>query len=143
MVLVPLTGILPFGSIFIELYFLFTSAWQHKFYYVYGFLLLVFVILVVVTMCSTIVACYFLLNAENYHWQWTSFAAGGSVGFYMFVYSLYYFYAKTNMHGLLQTVFYFGYQAMQSIVVSAICGTVGFLASNWFTRTIFRNVKID
>ncbi len=44
--LVPLSGILPFGSIFIEMYFMFSSFWNYKFYYVYGFLLLVFVILV-------------------------------------------------------------------------------------------------
>ena len=47
-------------------------------YYVYGFMLLVFLILVVVTVCVTVVATYFLLNAENYRWQWTSFAAAFS-----------------------------------------------------------------
>lgn len=47
-------------------------------YYVYGFFLLVFLILIIVTICVTIVASYFLLNAENYHWHWTSFGAGAS-----------------------------------------------------------------
>lgn len=47
-------------------------------YYVYGFMLLVFVILMIVTVCVTIVGTYFLLNAENYHWQWTSFCAAAS-----------------------------------------------------------------
>ena len=27
-------GVLPFGSIFIEMYFTFTSFWNYKFYYV-------------------------------------------------------------------------------------------------------------
>ena len=31
--LIPLAGVLPFGSIFIELYFVFTSYWNYKFYY--------------------------------------------------------------------------------------------------------------
>jgi MFS family permease len=44
-----LTGVLPFGSIFMEMYFIFTSVWNYKFYYVYGFMLLVYVILAVVT----------------------------------------------------------------------------------------------
>ena len=35
-----LGGILPFGSIFIEMYFIFTSFWAYKIYYVYGFMLL-------------------------------------------------------------------------------------------------------
>ncbi len=57
-------GVLPFGSIFIEMYFIFTSFWNYKFYYVYGFMLLVYVILIIVTVCVTIVATYCLLNAE-------------------------------------------------------------------------------
>jgi hypothetical protein len=32
-------------------------------------MLLVYLILVVVSVCTTIVAVYFVLNAENYHWQ--------------------------------------------------------------------------
>ena len=39
-VIVLVGGILPFGSIFIEMYFIFTSFWAYKIYYVYGFMLL-------------------------------------------------------------------------------------------------------
>jgi len=42
---IPVAGLLPFGSIFIEMYFMFTSFWSYKFYYVYGFVLLVYIIL--------------------------------------------------------------------------------------------------
>ena len=83
-VIVAVGGILPFGSIFIEMYFIFTSFWAYKIYYVYGFMLLgngywqlnkktyfnfsisVFLILLTVTVCVTIVCTYFLLNAEDY-----------------------------------------------------------------------------
>lgn len=67
-VIVLLGGILPFGSIFIEMYFIFTSFWAYKIYYVFGFMLLVVLILAVVTTCVTIVCTYFLLNAEDYRW---------------------------------------------------------------------------
>lgn len=86
-VIIALGGILPFGSIFIEMYatscfssksranypltsryFIFTSFWAYKIYYVYGFMLLVVLILIVVTVCVTIVCTYFLLNAEDYRW---------------------------------------------------------------------------
>ena len=40
-----------------------------RFYFVYHFMLLVYLILLVVSVCTTIVAVYFVLNAENYHWQ--------------------------------------------------------------------------
>jgi endosomal membrane protein EMP70, putative (fragment) len=66
-----LGGILPFGSIFIEMYFIFTSFWAYKIYYVYGFMLLVFLILTTVTICVTIVCTYFLLNSEDYRWYRT------------------------------------------------------------------------
>ncbi|ODM87817.1 Transmembrane 9 superfamily member 3 [Orchesella cincta] len=95
-IIVSLGGVLPFGSIFIEMYFIFTSFWAYKIYYVYGFMLLVFLILLVVTICVTIVCTYFLLNAEDYRWQWTSFFAAASTSGYVYLYSIYYFIFKTN-----------------------------------------------
>lgn len=61
-----LGGLLPFGSMFIEMYFVFTSFWNYKFYYVYGFMMLVYIMLIIVTMCTSVVGTYFLLNAEDY-----------------------------------------------------------------------------
>lgn len=61
-------GILPFGAIFIEMYFVFTAFWNYKFYYVYGFMLLAFIILTIVTVCVTIgVLCCFVLPSAL--WQ--------------------------------------------------------------------------
>ena len=34
-----ISGILPFGCIFIEVFFIFASIWSYKYYYVYGFLI--------------------------------------------------------------------------------------------------------
>ena len=91
-----LSGLLPFGSIFIETYFVFTSFWNYKFYYVYGFMLAVFGIMCVVVACVTIVATYLLLNAEDHRWQWHAFFAGASPALYVFVYSIYYFLFRTE-----------------------------------------------
>lgn len=63
-----LGGLLPFASIFIEMYFIFTSFWTYKIYYVYGFMFLVFLILLVVSACVSIVSTYFLLNSEDHRW---------------------------------------------------------------------------
>lgn len=104
-----LAGVLPFGSIFIEMYFMFTAFWSYKFYYVYGFLLLMFVILSLVTISTTIVAIYVTLNAENYHWQWTAFAAAASSSIYVLLYSVFYYWFKTQMTGFLQSAYYFSY----------------------------------
>ncbi|CAI9765315.1 unnamed protein product [Fraxinus pennsylvanica] len=136
-------GLLPFGSIFIEMYFVFTSFWNYKVYYVYGFMLLVFLILIIVTVSVTIVATYFLLNAENYHWQWTSFLSAASTTVYVYLYSIYYYYAKTKMSGFFQTSFYFGYTLMFCLGLGILCGAVGYLGSNLFVRRIYRNIKCD
>ncbi|KMT20136.1 hypothetical protein BVRB_1g001520 [Beta vulgaris subsp. vulgaris] len=136
-------GLLPFGSIFIEMYFVFTSFWNYKVYYVYGFMLLVFLILVIVTVCVTIVGTYFLLNAENYHWQWTSFFSAASTAIYVYLYSIYYYHVKTKMTGFFQISFYFGYTMMFCLGLGILCGAVGFLGSNLFVRRIYKNIKCD
>jgi len=142
-VIVALGGILPFGSIFIEMYFIFTSFWAYKIYYVYGFMLLVFLILLTVTVCVTIVCTYFLLNAEDYRWQWTSFLSAASTAGYVYFYSFYYFFFKTKMYGFFQTTFYFGYMAVFSFGLGLLCGTVGYLGTALFVRKIYGTVKID
>ncbi|URD90016.1 Myb-like DNA-binding domain [Musa troglodytarum] len=150
-------GLLPFGSIFIEMYFVFTSFWNYKIqkilttwlinfgqvYYVYGFMLLVFLILIIVTICVTIVGTYFLLNAENYHWQWTSFFSAASTAVYVYLYSIYYYHVKTKMSGFFQTSFYFGYTLMFCLGLGILCGAVGYLGSTLFVRRIYRNIKCD
>ena len=68
MVIILMGGLLPFGSIFIEMYFIFTSFWTYKIYYVYGFMFLVFGIMLVVSACVAVVSSYFLLNSEDHRW---------------------------------------------------------------------------
>ena len=140
---IPVAGVLPFGSIFIEMYFIFTAFWSYKFYYVYGFMLLVYAILSMVTICTTIVAVYFVLNSENYHWQWISFLSAGSTAGYVFLYSIYYFLYKTQMTGLLQVSYYFGYMLLFCFALFLMCGTIGSWGATIFVKKIYRNVKID
>lgn len=98
------------------------SSVASQVYYVYGFMLLVFVILIIVTICVTIVGTYFLLNAENYHWQWTSFFSAASTALYVYLYSIYYYHVKTKMSGFFQTSFYFGYTLMFCLGLGILCG---------------------
>jgi len=141
--LIPLSGILPFGSIFIELYYILTSLWNYKYYHVYGFLFGMYTILGIVVSMTSIISTYFCLNAENYHWQWNAFFSGASASIYVLLYGIYYFWFKTTMYGLLQTCFYFGYMILISISLGCLTGTIGFISSAKFVETIFRNVKVD
>ena len=94
--IIPFAGLLSFGSIFIELYYVLTSLWNYKVYHVYGFLLAVYIILAMVVSMTTIIVVYFCLNAENYLWQWTALASGGSTAGYVFLYGIYYFIQDSN-----------------------------------------------
>lgn len=93
-------------------------------------MLLVFLILIIVTVCVTIVGTYFLLNAENYHWQWTSFFSAASTAVYVYLYSIYYYYVKTKMSGFFQTSFYFGYTLMFCLGLGILCGKFFRMSSN-------------
>lgn len=141
--LIPLAGLLSFGSIFIELYYVLTSLWNYKFYHVYGFLLGVYSILAIVVGMTSIIVVYFCLNAENYLWQWTAFGSGASTAGYVFLYGVYYFFFKTQMHGFLQTAFYFGYMTLIAVNLGLLCGTLGHGAAHSFVKAIFQNVKVD
>jgi transmembrane 9 superfamily protein 2/4 len=68
-----------------------------QFYYLFGFLALVFVILLVTCAEITIVLCYFQLCSEDYHWWWRSYFTSGSSALYLFAYSVFYFYSKLDI----------------------------------------------
>uniref|UniRef100_A0A8D3EEK4 Transmembrane 9 superfamily member n=1 Tax=Scophthalmus maximus TaxID=52904 RepID=A0A8D3EEK4_SCOMX len=76
-------GILPFGCIFIQLFFILNSIWSHQMYYMFGFLFLVFIILLITCSEATILLCYFHLCAEDYHWWWRSFLTSGFTAVYL------------------------------------------------------------
>eukprot|EP00947_MAST-08B_sp_MAST-8B-sp1_P002743 g2743.t1 len=89
-------GVLPFGVVFVELFFIISSIWLDQYYYVFGFLLLVFIILVVSCAEISVVLVYFQLCGEDYNWWWRSALNSGSSAFYLFAYSAYYFFTKVR-----------------------------------------------
>ncbi|KAG1326561.1 putative Transmembrane 9 superfamily member 8 [Cocos nucifera] len=136
-------GILPFGAVFIELFFILTSIWLQQFYYIFGFLFLVFLILVVTCVEITIVLCYFQLCSEDYLWWWRSYLTAGSSALYLFLYSIFYFVTKLEITKLGSAILYFGYMFIASYSFFVLTGTIGFYACFWFMRLIYSSVKID
>ena len=136
-------GILPFGAVFIELFFILTSIWLHQFYYIFGFLFIVFLILIVTCAEITIVLCYFQLCSEDYHWWWRAYLTSGSSALYLFLYASFYFYTKLEITKFVSGILYFGYMVMISASFFVLSGTIGFYACYWFVRTIYASVKID
>ncbi|CAL5048350.1 unnamed protein product [Urochloa decumbens] len=136
-------GILPFGAVFIELFFILTSIWLNQFYYIFGFLFIVFIILIVTCAEITIVLCYFQLCSEDYHWWWRAYLTAGSSALYLFAYAIFYFFNKLEITKLVSGILYFGYMLIISYAFFVLTGTIGFYACFWFVRKIYASVKID
>merc|ERR1711988_1572600 len=139
------SGILPFGTVFIELYFIMSSLWLHEVYYVFGFLFIVSLLTIIVCAEVAIVMTYIQLSNEDYRWWWRSFLGPGTVGLYAFVYAVGYFLVyDMHMVGSFRSVaLYIGYNFIISLGLALIAGTVGFLATFYFIYRIFGVVKLD
>lgn len=135
-------GILPFGCIFIQLFFILNSIWSSQMYYMFGFLFLVFIILIITCSETTVLLCYFHLCSEDYHWWWRSFLTSGCTAFYLFVYCVHYF-SRLSITGLASTFLYFGYTTIIVFLFFLLTGTVGFFSCFWFVRKIYGVVKVD
>ncbi|KAG5753257.1 hypothetical protein H9Q69_004855 [Fusarium xylarioides] len=140
---VLIVGLLPFGAIFVELFFIMNSIWFSRIYYMFGFLFLCYGLMIVVCAAVTILMVYFLLCAENYNWQWRSFLAAGMSGGYIFLNCLLYLVTKVRASGLAGIVLYMGYSAIISFLFFILTGSIGYFASWWFVRKIYSSIKID
>ena len=118
-----LVGILPFGAIFVELYFIMSSIWFSKIYYMFGFLFLCYGLMIITCAAVTVLMVYFLLCAENYHWQWRSFLAAGMSAGYIFVNALIYLMSKLSLTTISGIVLYTGYSALISFLFFVLTGT--------------------
>jgi transmembrane 9 superfamily member 2/4 len=138
-----LTGIIPFAAAYVELFFIMTSLWMDQFYYVFGFTLIVYLILIVTCAEATVLLVYYQLCAENHRWWWFAFFASGSTALYTFLYSIVWFRQLEASRLLMTYLLYFGYMSLISFGMLLLFGTVGALTSLWFVSLIFSTIKVD
>ncbi|XP_078438955.1 endomembrane protein 70 protein family [Wolffia australiana] len=137
-------GTLPFGTLFIELFFILSSIWLGRFYYVFGFLFIVLVLLVVVCAEVAVVLTYMHLCVEDWQWWWKAFFASGSVSLYVFLYSInYLIFDLKSLSGPVSATLYLGYSLLIAFAIMLSTGAVGFLTSFYFVHYLFSSVKID
>lgn len=137
-------GTLPFGTLFIELFFILTSIWLGRFYYVFGFLLIVFLLLVIVCCEVSVVLTYLHLCVEDWRWWWKAFFSSGSVAVYVFLYSInYLIFDLKSLSGTVSAMLYLGYCFIMALAIMLSTGTIGFLMSFYFVNYLFSSIKID
>ncbi|KFD53092.1 hypothetical protein M513_06006, partial [Trichuris suis] len=138
-----MAGVLPFGCIYVQMFFIFNSLWAHQTYYMFGFLFSVFLILLVTLAETSVVLCYFQLCGEDYRWWWRAFLSSGFTAFYLFLYSIYFFFAKLTMTSAVSFVLYFSYCIIFVFIFFLLCGAVGFISCFCFVRKIYSVLKVD
>jgi hypothetical protein len=139
-----LTGVIPFAAAYVELFFIMTSLWMDQFYYVFGFTLIVYLILIVTCAEVTVLLVYYQLCAENHRWWWCSFFCSGSTAVYTFVYSIFWLFRTLEESRMLMTyLLYFGYMFLICFGMFMVFGMVGAMTSLWFIRRIFGTIKVD
>jgi len=143
MVGMTLTGIIPFAAAYVELFFIMTSLWMDQFYYVFGFTLIVYIILIITCAEVTVLSVYYQLCAENHRWWWYSFFCAGSTSFYMLGYSVIWFRTLEASKMIMTYLLYFGYMTLLSFSMLLVFGSIGALTSLIFIHKIFSTIKVD
>lgn len=102
-----------------------------------------FLILTVVSVCVSIVSTYLLLNSEDHRWHWLAFLASSSSALYAFAYAVYFYFAKTNMSGVVQFASFFGWLTLGLTSLAMMTGAVGALGTRIFITYIYGYTKAD
>ncbi|KAJ9528482.1 hypothetical protein QJQ45_020540 [Haematococcus lacustris] len=138
-------GILPFGTMFIELYFAMTSLWLGYFYYLFGFVFLIGALTLVINAEISVLCTYVQLCAEDYQWwscrvlsttwhqvlvacccRWSSFRRGGSVAIYFAIYALGFLLSTlATLDGFLPVLIYVCYMTIAVTSTYFAMGMVG------------------
>ncbi|KAI3850433.1 hypothetical protein MKX03_037202 [Papaver bracteatum] len=119
-------GIISFGTLFIELFFILSSIWLGRFYY------------------FSVILTYMHQCAEDWQWWWKAFFTSGSVSLYVFIYSIYYLmFDLRSLSGPVSAMLYLGYSLIMAIAIMLATGTIGFLFSFHFLHCLLSSVKSD
>eukprot|EP00928_Gymnodinium_smaydae_P001105 TRINITY_DN10402_c0_g2_i1.p1 TRINITY_DN10402_c0_g2~~TRINITY_DN10402_c0_g2_i1.p1 ORF type:complete len:619 (+),score=137.73 TRINITY_DN10402_c0_g2_i1:60-1916(+) len=136
-------GLLPFGAVFTEIFFILSSIWHHRFYYLFGFLGIVIILLIITCAEISIALTYYQLTMENHRWWWRSMFTSGASAFYLLLYAIIYFHTRLQINTTVATLIYYGYMVLMSSAFFIFTGTVGFISSFFFVRGIYGSIKVD
>lgn len=62
---------------------------------------------------------------------------GGASAGWVFVYCVWYYFAKLHIHGVVSSMLFFSYSFVACVVYGLLTGTVGFLTAYAFVRRIY------
>lgn len=142
---VMLAGILPFGTVFMELVFLLNAVAQSQILYMFGLVSVVFLLLIVTCAEMSVVFTYITLANEHWAWHWQSFLTSASSGLYLFAYTQYYLFTQPSFGttSIVSIMLFSSYSLIMASSFALLTGCVGYYASSWFVYKIYSSVKCD
>ena len=136
------TGLLAFGTFFVELNYVMGSLWKHQIYFLATFLWISFFLFVIICGEISIIIIFWNLCYGDHNWWWKSFLIGASPVIYFIGFSIYYFF-HLHLTGVSAIVVYFGMMCLISAISLFICGSISVLITFTFVKYIYSKIKID
>ena len=136
------TGLLPFGAVFIEFIYIMSSIWKHELFFLATFAMIALLVLLITSAEIGFLFVYVNLCRGDYNWWWKCYMASASPVIYVMLYSIYYFFSL-EMTRLSTIVIYFGLMSLISFVIALICGGVGVVSSLMILKKIYSMIKVD
>lgn len=85
------------------------------------------------------------LSYQNHEWPWRSFVVGGSGGWYMAIYSLYYMKVNMKVGELASDATFLIYVYLFIACYMCAAGAISVKASYWFVKKLYnaQDLRID
>ena len=136
------TGLIAFGTFFIELNYVMGALWKHQIYFLAVFLWISLSLFIIICGEFAIIVVFWNLCYGDYNWWWKSFLIGASPVIYFVVFSVYYFF-KSQIRRISAVVVYFGIMGLISAMALFISGSMAVLLTFIFVKFIYSKIKIN
>ena len=126
-----------FGTMFVEFYYILSSAWMG--YYYNSFFFMAMVLLVTVITCGTtsvLYVYYFVFRKQNHCWWWRAFLFGCITGLCSLLYS-FLFFRSFHSSSLSAALLFFSDMLLLSLAFSLALGFVALSSAMWFSRRLY------
>ena len=137
-----ITGIVAFGTFFIELNYVMGALWKHQIYFLAVFLWISLNLFIIICSEFAIIVVFWNLCYGDYNWWWKSFLIGASPVIYFIIFSVYYFF-NLQIRRLSAIVVYFGIMGLISAMALFISGSMAVLITFVFVKFIYSKIKIN
>ena len=134
-------ALLPFLMLAPELPFVLKALRSSELYYPMGFSLTLVVLSGTMSCFASIWVCQIELSAEDHWWWWKPFWNAGTAGAFFFAFV--FLCLIDHLRGWSPVMVCLIYTGMISIAFGLFCGSLGFLSTLWFVRTIYGAVKVE